>query len=646
MKLAWLIWLAVATALTAPPLLWHVDLFKTHSPPAIAAVLNAVPVLLLAGLFIWHWLRRKLPAAAEPVALAALPLAVCLLRAPIPTGAGALLFLSAYGIGARIQAGSPGARIGLRFGFGAGVLILVLFAAGLAGWLNLWLGAALLAPALLARPLGKDLRELAGRWTSELHGPVESVSTYFALLFGGLGAIWTLTPAIAFDPLKMHLATARWYAETGVFAPLPTLAESYYPQGTELLMAMLWITGGGQAGAQMIAPIFLVATLVLLVALLRRLDMTRSAAVTGAAAALTIPFLHWTEFVAKNDAPLAFFLLACLYCVIDDRLPLATFFLAMAFGIKHVALFGAVALTPLFLWRIWRSPNRARALLSVGVIFLFLGTISLARTYILKGDPLYPESRARAADFSVVNHAYQSAGERVMRYAGIPWLLHFDGRRAFESTSHNPMGVWLVFFFPGLAAFIRGRNQAASLAILFVAIYLLYWVSILVTLRYALLPIALLVAWTAAGVTTHLPRRAAAAAAAYCYFFSLTVCVLIEVSAPQLFWLAGRSGTTEYLTAALPEYGSVAALYAKPAGRVFSLDNCASAYAPRVEDFQCLFMKDAANDPHRIASAAREGSYRYLILPSGERGKAVLEILQPSREVYLDRNFAVYDLVK
>jgi hypothetical protein len=315
--------------------------------------------------------------------------------------------------------------------------------------------------------------------------------------------------------------------------------------------------------------------------------------------------------------------------------------------VKHVALFGAVGLTPLFLWQIWKSENRIQKFAITSAIFLALGTISLVRTYALTGDPLYPESRARAADFSVVNHPYQSTGERVMRYAGIPWLLHFDGQRAFESTSHNPMGMWLVFFWPGLFALREHRTPALRMAAVFAGLYLLYWVSILVTLRYALLPLALVVACTAPGIY-RLPRWAAACATAAALFFSLTVSVLLEVSAPQLTWAAGRLDRTAYLTKALPEYGAVHALHSltAPSDRVLSLDNCASVYAPRVERFHCLFQRDAGNDPARIAEFFRQGGYRFLILPEDGRRDAVLSRIGPGRERFRDGKFSVYDFVE
>jgi hypothetical protein len=638
MNAAWIVWFCVALALTLPALAWHVEIFRTHSPAAVASKLWLVPVVVAALIAGFVAMIRRAPLQTGPLLLALAPIAVCLFREPRATVAAMLLFAAAHTIGARLVTdNSPAARIAIRFGLGIGVIIVSLFFLGLAGQLNLYVAAILLAPGLFAKPLAGDIRELFGRWTTDLRAPLPSVLLCFAILFAGLGALWSITPTIAFDPLKMHLASARWYVETATFQPLPTVAESYYPQGAELLMALLWIVSGGQPGAQLLAPLFLVGAVLISIAILRGFELTRIQTLAGLTAATSLPFLHWTAFVAKNDFPLAFFLLASLYCLSQKRLMPATFFLAMAFGIKHVALFGAIGLTPVFLWTIWQSERRIRNFVAVGALFLAFGTLSLVRTYALTGNPIYPERGNRTTDFSVINHPYQSTYERVMRYAGIPWLLHFDGRRAFESTSHNPMGAWLVFFWPALIPFLRKRHAA----LVFIGLYLLYWVSILVTLRYAIAPILLIAALSAAPLE-KLPRWPSIAAASYCLFFSLTVCVLLEVTAPQLVWLARRTDTNGFLSAALPEYASVRSL-ANTTGRVFSIDNCANVYSPHIDRFQCLFKSDAANDPNRIVNEARQGHFQYLILPAHPIREAVLRALPPARQIHSDARFSVHE---
>ena len=640
----WIIWFLFALATTFGPFRTLVGIFQTHSPAPVAAALPAIPVILALAVWLTHRFRSP---RWEPVIILGVPILICLVKAPIPTLLAAALFSSAHTIGTRLLSAPPASailRIALRFGLGIGVITLIMFLAGLAGLVRWPLALLLLAPALLATELWKDAKILQAKWTdSNDHDPGVSTLLLFAFVLGVVGSLWVLTPAIAFDPLKMHLASARWYVETGALTPVPTVIESYYPQGTELLMALLWLLGG-QAAAQMLAPVFFLAAILAAAAVLRSCGLTPVAVVCGLIAAAAIPFLHWTAFVAKNDFPLAFFLLASLACLLHKRLLLATVFLAMAFGIKHVALFGAVGLTPLFLREIWQSPKRLKTLLAVAAIFLSLGTISLVRTYLLTGNPLYPESTSRTADFSVVSHPYQSNGERVMRYAGIPWLLHFDGQRAFESSSPNPMGLWLVFFALAVLAWIPDRSVALRLTLLFCVVYLLYWVSILVTLRYAIAPIMLITALTAPALF-RLPRWLTVAISFYCLLFSLAVCTLIEISAPQLLWWAGRIDTDTFLRRSLPIYSASQALYGKAtsADRVLALNGCPSPYAPFAGTVRCFYNYDFQDSVPRLQAEISQGNYRFLILPSIPLRQQLLPVLS-AKEIYQDPSFAVYDL--
>jgi hypothetical protein len=641
----WIIWLLFALAVTFTPFRTLADVFRIHSPAPVAAALPAIPFLLALGAWLTH--RLRLP-RWEPILLIALPTLLCLVKAPIPTLLAAALFLSAHAIGARLLSdppASPALRIGLRFGLGIGVITFVLFLAGLAGLLRWPLAVLLLLPALDIRALLPDIELLRTRWADaeDIRHPAVSLAYFFALGFALLGALWILTPNIAWDPLKMHLASARWYVETGTLSPVPLVPESYYPQGAEVLMALLW-TLGGQPAAQLVAPVYFLGILLLTAAVLRECGLQPAAVFCGIVAAASTPFLHWTAFVAKNDTPLAFFLLASLVCLLRKRVLLATVFLALAFGIKHVALFGAIGLTPLFLREIWQSPKRIRTLAAVAALFLALGTFSLVRTYVLTGNPLYPENASRTVDVSVVNHPYQSTGERVMRYVGIPWLLHFDGQRAFESSSPNPMGFWLVFFALAALSWIIDRTTALRLTLLFCGIYLLYWVSILVTLRYAFVPILLLISLTAPALF-RLPRWLSVPAAFYCLTFSLAVCTLIEVSPPQLLWAAGRLNTDGFLRQALPVYAASQSLHGKAnkADRILALDACPTPYAPFPGTVRCLHHSDFNDSAPRLLDEIKTGAYRFVILPPTPLRQQALLSLTP-KEVYSDPQFAVYDL--
>jgi hypothetical protein len=624
---------------------WHVELFRTHSPALVVSLLPAVPVALAAGAWLTHRLRRP---RWEPLVLIGGPLLILLAKAPAGTLAATLLLASAHAIGERLLPNPPpgmALRLGLRLAVGTGVQMIALFALGMAGWLGLPALLLLVAPAATSWPgIRCEWRGVCEAWgeTSGARHPAVSTLLFFAFTLASIGALWTVTPAIAFDPLKMHLASARWYAATGALTPAPLVLESYYPQGAELLMALLW-TAGGQAAAQLQSPMLLPACILLTTGVLRQCGLERITAVCGAVAGFSIPYIHWTSFVAKNDLALVLFLLACLGALLARRPVLAAFCLAMAFGVKHVALFGALALTPLFLQRIWQSPRRLRTFAAVVFVFAGLGTFSLIRTWTLTGNPTYPLVRGHATDSPYMEKRYQNLPP-LLRYAAVPWRIHFDGSLAFESTSRNPIGIWLIVFLPGLLYLRRNWRADTFWVLLFCGIYYLCWAAILDKVRYFIVPVLLL-----AGLVTpalfRLPPRVAAAAVYGCLLFSFTVCVLLEVSAPQLLWFAGRISSAEYLRAALPPFAAAEALAGRagPDDRILAVDGCASPYSPFAGRTACFSTTDLGRTPEGVAAHAREGCYRFIILPVEPRRGQVRALLG-GEEVYRDDRHAVYDL--
>lgn len=652
----WVLWILIAYGLTFTPYATLFRVFLTHSPAPVAAVLPALPFAFATGAWLTH--RFRVP-RWEPIILLGLPALLCLAKAPLPTVLAVVFFLSAHAIGVRCLPApppSPLLRVGLRFGIGLSVISILLVLAGLAGLLRWPIALIILGPAVFSGELWADLKCLRTKWTEseDNRHPAVSVLLFFALAMALLGGLWAITPSIAFDTLKMHLAYARWYAETGAFSPVPLSPESYYPQGAELIMAFFWLVGG-QAAAQMFAPVSLVATLLVLAGILRKCGLKPAVVFCGLVAGMSLPFLHWTAFVAKNDLALAFFLVASLASLLEKRIYLATFFLAMAFGIKHVAFFGAVALAPIFVHLIWQSAKnqvgrssrlltRLRTLGAVCAIFLGLGTFSLVRAYVHTGNPLYPEVASRTTDFSVVNHPYPTNADRVMRYVGVPWLLHFNGQGGFESSSPNPMGFWLVFFALSWLTMSPPPAPAFRQVLLFCGIYLLYWVSILVTLRYAIVPIFLITALSAPALF-RLPRWLVIPASVYCCFFSLAVCVLIEVSPPQLLWWAGRLSGDGFLRQMLPGYAAAQALHgrAERTDRIFALDACPVPYTPYPGSLRCFFPNDIHNSAVELRGEIFRDHYRFLILPPTPLREQLLASL-PTTVLYADASFSLYEV--
>jgi len=71
----------------------------------------------------------------------------------------------------------------------------------------------------------------------------------------------------------------------------------------------------GQPCAQMLPPVFFLLAALLLVRIVRACGGSPTGAVCGVVFAASVPFLHWTGSVAKNDLAMAFFELAALYCL-------------------------------------------------------------------------------------------------------------------------------------------------------------------------------------------------------------------------------------------------------------------------------------------------------------------------------------------
>ncbi len=95
------------------------------------------------------------------------------------------------------------------------------------------------------------------------------------------------------------------------------------------------------------------------------------------------------------------------------------FFIAQAFGVKYVALFGAAPLALLYGHAVWRQPRRWRAAATVAAVFLTFSLIWPLRAYWLTGNPVAPEKLRVAAGGSLEIHEPTLAA-KMAKYAEIP----------------------------------------------------------------------------------------------------------------------------------------------------------------------------------------------------------------------------------
>ncbi len=645
----WLVWLGLVALVTARIFQWEVTYF--HSPGAIFQTLLYCALPLLAAVCpVYVSLRSERVRRLEVPLLAGLCGFCLLLYQPSATLVVALLFLACLASGSRvarlfrIPLKSPAEVLTLGFALGCALLIPLLFGLGLLRLFYAPVFAVLLVlPCLVFRQevFGGVLamRQLLTANASPDH-PLAGIAFIFAILAALSALAVALAPSTAFDALAVHLASARYYSGQHALEALPTLPESLYPQGGEMLMALAWSLGG-QPAAQLISPLFWILSLLLLFLIARSCGLNRAAAFAGVAVAAMMPFAHWSGSNSKNDWPMVFFQAAALLAFLRwletrDQLwiPVGALLLGSTFAIKHVALFAAVPLVCFFLY----ASRRLRPAL---VFCTILGASALywpARAAYLTGNPVYP------AALSLSWHPVErKVGEpiRVPRVLLVPWNAHFNGWRVFESPLPNPIGLSLLVFLP-LAILVPGPSTPARRAcLLFCGVYLVYWLPVAGMVRYAILPISLLVVLLVGKATAFYDRlgerflRASVAIAFAGVLLSAVLGIaIIEVNAPMLMLFARRIGPEQYLDMALRTHKSLVWLAAAhPGSNIYGIGNCSRTYAPDPAKFYC-----SLHGWHEAEPALARCRCEYVVLPS---------MRSPDHEakpVFSDAYFTVWQL--
>ncbi|MBZ5603760.1 MAG: glycosyltransferase family 39 protein [Acidobacteriia bacterium] len=664
----WLAWVAVVAALTGKILVWHVEYFKSPGPQFYKIALGFVPVLAL-SVFLYAWLRRKAVWRFEPLAFATLASAASLFYEPRAFLVSLALFFAAYALGAwagdalRLNLSGPLNRILIRCGFGFGLLIPLCFVLGEFRLLypGVILTILLILAALGMRGALRDLLALHEIWKSagEVRHPIAGVAVAFGFVAMICTLMTALSPPINFDTLQMHLPSVEHYVETRSIAPFPEIEYSYYPQGGETLWTAAYALAGGP-GTQVESAMFFVLFLLVVFRLARECASGRAAALAGTIWAATLPFLHWTGSVMKNDMIMTFFqglaLLAFLKWLRErgfSWILAGAFFLAQSFGVKYVALFGAIPLAIFFAFAVWKQPRRWNATLAVIAVFLCFGTFWTVRTYVLTGNPVYPEVADRVVNGAIGAHHY-SAAFKLLRYVTLPWKIIFDGGRVFESPLPNPSGIILFAFFPLLFfASPKWRNPGILTCVAFVLIYCGYWAAMLGTLRYAIVPFAIAAMLLAQGAARFYDsassrpiRLSIVAVEVYCLLIAALGTMIIEVNGPQFNYFAGRLDRPGYLRAALRTYASLEDLkrVVRPGESILGIDNCSRAYAPEPLRYQCLLCAPDGCDAKAVDDGLKKFDPRYLIVPEQNAPpEAVIELhRRPWTRIHHDPFFSVY----
>ncbi len=326
----WLVWLVAAVLLTVAQARWQIDFFAHPGPAFHTAVLFALPAFLVLVAF-YAWLRRAQLWCYELRLLAGFVMSGLLFYEPRATLACAWIVVVCYAFGhfvmnrAGIGGGPALEDLTISAAIGFATLIVILFLMGLAGWYYtpVFVGLLLLGSALLWRhvvAMWNAIRAVDASWRrgDELRSPIVGVAVAFAALFLICAAMVILAPSLAYDVLNMHLTSALFYWRQHALLPVPDLDYSWFPQGVEVLMTAGLMLAGPSC-SQMLPPVFFLLAALLLFRIVRICGASIAGAACGVVFAASLPFLHWTGSVAKNDLAMALFELAALYCYLRWR---------------------------------------------------------------------------------------------------------------------------------------------------------------------------------------------------------------------------------------------------------------------------------------------------------------------------------------
>ena len=646
-----------------PMMLWHIQYFR-HLGATFFNLLIIALALLAAGLPLYHRLRQRSLWRYEPAILAGLPAMAALIYQPRAALVALWLFVAAYAMGhwvlgrLALMVRTPLEDIVLAAGIGFGFLACAGFILGEAGGYYPFVIALLLGGVcvLFAREIPSlwlAVRAVHRQWgeSAEMRDGLGTLLVVFTALFLAAGCMVVLAPSLAYDVLRYHLAEVKVYSVEHGLRVLPFSDFSYYPQNVEVLMVLAYSLGG-QAAAQMAPPLFYGLTLLLLFVLARRCGASPLGALAGMVFAGTLPFVHWTGSVAKNDLALVFYMVAPLYAFIRWHesghfgwIRLGVFFVAIAAGVKLVVVYALPPLAIFYGIAVWRQGTRLRTITSLLALFAVFGLFWQARTFLLTGNPVYPWSFGHA----VSNHIAKTTGwaAKALRLLELPWSIHFRGQQYFESALPNPLGIFFILFGPVWLLRRTRAEVAERVCLVFAALFLLYWAIAGTSLRFAMAPILLLAVMTGRRAvvlakTSPWVKRYVLGAAAYALCLALLAAAIVDVNIPQLRLFAGKLDAAGYLREALVTYPSLEYLRTKvaPGERVFGIGNCSAAYAPDPATFDCVSPEDVV-DWRRVAERIQRHDFRFVIVPSGEAGAGIVALLKGA-EFYRDGNFVVY----
>jgi hypothetical protein len=658
----WPVWLAIAAALSVP--LFRRELDESHPPAKLAGL-----IALVMAMSIWIRLRRKWP-RAELFVLGMALLIPALVREPRATVTVAAMSAAALAFGRcacdwlKLSVKGRAGEIVTSAALGFSAWVAILIALGIGHALLVTSIAALIGIAILfcrrgLRRLLRSTMEISVGWNEP--DAFTGMQTFAALVMIGCVNLVMLTPSIYYDAFATHLATAHYYELHHTLEPVPLMTYSGFPQGFELLMTAAGLFAG-QAGEQMISPLFLMLTLAAIYALARELSASRQIATAGAVFGLAIPFMQWSGAVAKNDLMLAFLLLFALFAALrcwNTRAPgwlySSAFAAAAAQNVKMSAIVATGPLAILLLFVSLRIAGRIRVVAVTLAIFLVFSAYWPVRNKSMFGSLLYPLNLDAVSTPGAVEDMKAPPATRAARLASLPWRLQFHGTWGFDGQNDTPLGLFFLLFMP--ACFWMRRRDWTPATIgcaFFAACYLLAWGLTVPILRYAAAPVAMLALWISAGLVRTLRvapvwiRALLLGTVAYCHVYNWSVMASLGVKIERVRFLIGEIDADEFLRRMLASYPSAAWIrdHAQPGEHTLSVGNFARAYMGDPGQVNVILGEQGPFSIPNIRSELASRHYRYVLLPRAVNSAEVFAGLAVPELASADEHYLVFRIAQ
>lgn len=408
-------------------------------------------------------------------------------------------------------------RLALAFGAGTGMLSMMTFGIGLAGWLSRPVVAAMLLGGLLlngrafARLFHENFREYQ-RFTGRLGR--YSICLWLIGLLAGLNMLAALAPPLDNDALNYHLAAPHLYAIHQRILPLPSIYHSFFPFNIQMLYALSMVCGSASA-PQCLHALFGMMNTLTVGLLARRIYGVRTAAL-AMLFFYALPDVSAETPLARVDLGVSAYALLAFVSALDiqPQKPLwqwsvisAGIFGGLCAGSKYTGLIVPCLIAMLllaFFQGSWRSRLNV-AVIAAGIACLIASPWYL-RNLVWTGNPTFPfltgvfgETVYSSADFQRMrqgNWEYAALPRTALNFLRTPWLL-LTQRDAFSSNRLSPL---FLTYLPLLFIFRWRRLRPVFPWLFFCALWSLFWFWTSPLLRFFFAPLGMLSIFLASAV--------------------------------------------------------------------------------------------------------------------------------------------------